>query len=164
MRVVPRRPSEHFIYSPGGEARLPKITSVTSARRSLPRRCRGRRTCGATAYRALGCRDIARVDFRLKAGVPYFLEVNPLPGLNPIDSDLVLLAKGVGWSYERLIQTIFDDFPGDAFRPIRQVSRNSMRAIHARAKGPRPVQPARSPRRIIPRPNRNTWSSKSPRA
>ena len=35
---------------------------------------------------------MARVDFRLRAGVPYFLEVNPLPGLNPESSDLVILA------------------------------------------------------------------------
>ena len=59
-----------------------------------------------TAYRALGCRDISRVDFRLRDGVPYFLEVNPLPGLNPDDSDLVILAQLAGWTYQRLIATI----------------------------------------------------------
>ena len=49
------------------------------------------------AYRALGCRDVARIDFRLRDGVPYFLEVNPLPGLNPETSDLVILAR-TGWA------------------------------------------------------------------
>ena len=58
------------------------------------------------AYRVLGCRDVARVDFRVRAGVPYFLEINPLPGLNPQSSDLVIMAKLCGWSYPQLIESI----------------------------------------------------------
>src|SRR6184192_2823585 len=43
---------------------------------------------------ALGCRDVARVDFRMdRQGKVYFLECNPLPGLTPGWSDLVLIAK-----------------------------------------------------------------------
>ena len=45
------------------------------------------------AYRLLGCRDVARIDFRMDAaGRPRFLECNPLPGLNPYSSDIVILA------------------------------------------------------------------------
>jgi len=58
------------------------------------------------AYRALGCRDVSRVDFRLRQGKPYFLEVNPLPGLNPETSDLVILARLAGLSYDELIYGI----------------------------------------------------------
>lgn len=58
-------------------------------------------------YRALGCRDAARMDFRIdQAGEVYFLEANPLPGLSPVYSDLVILARGMGWTYEKLILTI----------------------------------------------------------
>src|SRR5205085_9429957 len=57
-------------------------------------------------YRVLGCRDVARIDFRLRDGVPYFLEANPLPGLNPESSDLVILAKLAGWSHGQLIEGI----------------------------------------------------------
>jgi D-alanine-D-alanine ligase len=60
------------------------------------------------AYRALGCRDVARIDFRLRGGTPYFLEVNPLPGLNPESSDLVILAGLVGWGHDRLVGAILD--------------------------------------------------------
>jgi D-alanine-D-alanine ligase len=57
-------------------------------------------------YHALGCRDVARIDFRLRDGIPYFLEVNPLPGLNPESSDLVIMANLAGWTYSQLIESI----------------------------------------------------------
>ena len=41
------------------------------------------------AWRALECRDGGRIDIRCDAsGRPNFIEVNPLAGLNPDDSDL----------------------------------------------------------------------------
>lgn len=65
----------------------------------------------AAVFRVTGCLDVARVDFRLdqeNGDKPYILEVNPLPGLNPDYSDICIEAKAVGWSYERLINTIID--------------------------------------------------------
>ncbi len=60
------------------------------------------------AYRALECRDVSRVDIRVgEDGVPYFLEMNPLPGLSPIYGDLPIIAKRMGWDYSKLILTIF---------------------------------------------------------
>ena len=55
---------------------------------------------------ALGCRDVARLDFRVRDGVPYFLEVNPLPGLNPESSDLVIMARLLGVSHAGLVERI----------------------------------------------------------
>jgi D-alanine-D-alanine ligase len=60
------------------------------------------------AYHALGCRDVARIDFRVRDNVPYFLEANPLPGLNPASSDLVIMARLAGWSYPQLIEAILE--------------------------------------------------------
>ncbi|KOR37689.1 MULTISPECIES: D-alanine--D-alanine ligase family protein [Planktothricoides] len=60
-------------------------------------------------YHALGCRDTARVDLRCDArGVWHFLEVNPLPGLNHIRSDLPIMADLAGLSYPQLIGKIVD--------------------------------------------------------
>jgi len=65
----------------------------------------------AAVFRVTGCVDVARVDFRLDADdgdKPYILEVNPLPGLYPGLSDLVLEADAAGIPYDELINAIFD--------------------------------------------------------
>ena len=52
------------------------------------------RSHALNAYRLLGCRDFARIDFRMDAaGRPRFLECNPLPGLHPESSDIVILSR-----------------------------------------------------------------------
>ena len=66
----------------------------------------------AAVFRVTGCADVARIDFRLDAhdgNQPYILEINPLPGLNPVYSDLCVEAKAAGWSYEDLINRILDE-------------------------------------------------------
>lgn len=61
------------------------------------------------AFRALGCRDVARLDFRLsRSGTPWFLECNPLPGLAPGVGDLTFIAEAAGISFEGLIGEILD--------------------------------------------------------
>jgi D-alanine-D-alanine ligase len=61
------------------------------------------------AWRGLGCRDGGRIDLRCDArGIPNFIEVNPLAGLNPIHSDLPILSRMSGTSYEQLIKMIVD--------------------------------------------------------
>lgn len=60
------------------------------------------------SYRALECRDVSRVDIRVgEDRTPYFLEINPLPGLSPVYGDLVIMARSMGWDYARLVKTIF---------------------------------------------------------
>jgi D-alanine-D-alanine ligase len=61
------------------------------------------------SWRALACRDGGRLDLRLDAdGVPHFLEVNPLAGLNPEISDLAILCRLNGVSYVDLIGMILE--------------------------------------------------------
>ncbi len=58
------------------------------------------------AYRALRCRDYARVDFRLSAdGEPFCLEVNTLPGMTEL-SLVPMAARSVGISFEELVERI----------------------------------------------------------
>ncbi|MBL0928336.1 MAG: D-alanine--D-alanine ligase, partial [Phycisphaerales bacterium] len=58
-------------------------------------------------WRGLGCRDAGRVDFRGDAsGRPTILEVNPLAGLNPKNSDLPIIWRMTGGRYEELIGAI----------------------------------------------------------
>jgi D-alanine-D-alanine ligase len=61
-------------------------------------------------YAVLGCRDAARVDIRCAAdGTPCFLEVNPLPGMNPIRSDLPIMARLAGMPFAELLGSILDE-------------------------------------------------------
>jgi D-alanine-D-alanine ligase len=62
---------------------------------------------GRAVFMALGCRDVARIDFRMDAnGRLFFLECNPLPGLTPDWSDLCLIANASGMDYRTLIGEI----------------------------------------------------------
>lgn len=55
-------------------------------------------------WRGLGCRDGGRVDIRTDAeGRPHVLEVNPLPGMHPVDSDLTLLTALLEIPYVELL-------------------------------------------------------------
>jgi len=106
MRLIPNKREDYFIYSLEVKrdwenlvnyecpARLEKNTLDKISESSL------------RAFQVLGCRDFARLDFRVNSqGTPYFLEINPLPGLGNY-SDLVLIALKQGGSYEALIKAI----------------------------------------------------------
>jgi D-alanine-D-alanine ligase len=59
-----------------------------------------------TAYTAIGCSGLARVDFILGDGNrPFFLEVNTLPGMTEL-SLAPMAAKEAGISYDQLVQEI----------------------------------------------------------
>jgi len=60
-----------------------------------------------SSWKVLGCRDGGRVDVRMdESGRPNFIEVNPLAGLNPVHSDLPILCRLNGISFEDLIERI----------------------------------------------------------
>jgi D-alanine-D-alanine ligase len=53
------------------------------------------------AYRAMGIRDYARFDFRLREGVFYLLDPNPNPDISS-DASLALTAELAGYSYGQM--------------------------------------------------------------
>ncbi|MDY7079852.1 MAG: hypothetical protein SXV54_23455 [Chloroflexota bacterium] len=59
------------------------------------------------AFEAIGALDLGRVDFRLDSyGRPCLLEINTLPGLNPVVSDICIMAQAEGLLYTDLINEI----------------------------------------------------------
>ncbi len=65
----------------------------------------------AAVFRVTGALDVARVDFRLDKNdgwKPYILEINPLPGLAPGVSDLVIEAAALGISHTEVVNMILN--------------------------------------------------------
>jgi len=63
----------------------------------------------AAVFRVTGALDVARVDFRMDINdnlKPYILEINPLPGLAPVISDLVIEAAAAGIDHTELVNMI----------------------------------------------------------
>lgn len=109
MRIRPKAGADpDFVYSV--EVKRDWENQVAyDAPPTLPGEARDRLHSDAVkAFGAIGCRDLARVDFRMRDGVPVFLEINPLPGLSPDYGDLPMLSRGVGVSYEQLMGRILD--------------------------------------------------------
>ncbi len=59
------------------------------------------------AWKGLGAVDAGRVDLKAdKNGKICFIEANPLAGLNPVHSDLPILARMYGIEYQKLMEMI----------------------------------------------------------
>lgn len=106
MRVLPRQPRADFIYSLEIKRDWEHLVRYECPARLAESDTEAVRRAALACWRALGCRDVSRFDFRLRDGVPYFLEVNPLPGLSPTSGDLVIMANQVGVDYPELIARI----------------------------------------------------------
>jgi D-alanine-D-alanine ligase len=108
MRVLPKKKESHFVYSLEVKRDYVNLVEYESPVR-LPGDVRKKlEDYSIRAFKALGCRDFARVDFRLGGdGTPYFLEINPLPGLGTY-SDLIIMAIKLGGTHEGLIGAVLD--------------------------------------------------------
>jgi D-alanine-D-alanine ligase len=107
MRVRPINRSGPFVYSLDVKRNWEGLVRYECPAELSPGDTRAMSAAAMNVWKTLGCRDLARIDFRLRNHVPYFLEVNPLPGLSPKSSDLVIMAKALGIRYQDLIARIF---------------------------------------------------------
>lgn len=107
MEVAPQAgPDEQFMYTLEVKREWREVVSYRCPPH-LPASCIQEIEAAAlTLFQALGCRDVARFDFRVDSSYRvYFLEANPLPGLGSY-SDVPIMASLVGWTYPRLVETI----------------------------------------------------------
>jgi D-alanine-D-alanine ligase len=109
MHVVPRQKSPDFVYSLEVKRNWREMVQYECPARFDESVLNKIRESVRKASEVLGIRDLARMDFRVSAeGVPYFLEVNPLPGLNPQSGDYVIMGEAMGWSYNSLIAEVLN--------------------------------------------------------
>jgi D-alanine-D-alanine ligase len=106
MRVLPQQQAGPFVYSLEVKRDWRERVRYECPARLSAADTRAVCQAALASWHALGCRDVARIDFRLRDQVPYFLEANPLPGLSPVSGDLVLLAGFMGVTYPELISRI----------------------------------------------------------
>lgn len=65
------------------------------------------KTVAARAWKALGATDAGRIDLKAdRNGRICFIEANPLAGMNPVHSDLPILARMYGIEYQKLMEMI----------------------------------------------------------
>ncbi len=103
MQVLPRTKQDDFIYSLEVKRDYLKLVEYRTFRDQELE------DVAMAVWRAFDLRDVARVDIRRdRHGVPNFVEVNPLPGMNPVTSDLIIMATGLGWKYEDVIGGVID--------------------------------------------------------
>lgn len=119
MEIVVDPVSDYGVYSYTSKQQYRTFTTYHPVSGMDEQQCR---TVALGAWQALGCRDGGRVDLRMdSAGQVNFLEVNPLAGLHPQDSDLPILARMACITYDELIAMIVQsactrskDVPEDA--------------------------------------------------
>jgi len=107
MRIVPKKKSDYFIYSLEVKRDWEALVNYECPAQLETGILKKITDSSLKAFEVLGCRDFARLDFRVGSnGIPYFLEINPLPGLNPKSGDLPIMAGMMGWTHQALISAI----------------------------------------------------------
>ena len=106
MEVSVKEEQDKKIYSLYTKENYEGLVDYTLPEKEIAEKCY---KVALDSWNALECRDGGRVDLKMdKDGIPNFIEVNPLAGLNPIHSDLPILSRLNGISYEKLIEAIMD--------------------------------------------------------
>ena len=131
MEIVFTDPSlKHPVYSFAIKQDWDKHVAYECPAKLTPVELRNLERAAKDTFEALDCRDVARVDLRMaKDGTVYVIEVNPLPGLTPNFSDLVLIAQAAGLDYRTLIGEIMSG----AIKRLKERRREENRDRETRA-------------------------------
>ena len=104
IEVILRPSAQANAYSYVNKENCEELISYVLASEDAAGPCR---ELALKAWRGLGCFDAGRVDIKMDGnGVANFLEVNPLAGLHPEHSDLPIICKFVGITYQTLLERI----------------------------------------------------------
>ncbi len=107
MRILPQKPTEGFVYSLEVKRNWQEMVRYEAPAQLAPPVIEKIKTSANRVWNELGLRDISRMDFRIRNGQePVFLEVNPLPGLDPTTGDLCILSKGHGIPHSEILQRV----------------------------------------------------------
>ncbi|HBS88230.1 MAG: D-alanine--D-alanine ligase [Bacteroidetes bacterium GWF2_38_335] len=106
MEVVYRENEKTKIYSLENKENYENYIDYSVPEESVAKLCF---ELTEKCWKVLSCRDGGRIDIRMdENGILNFIEVNPLAGMNSIHSDLPILSRFAGISYEELIKMIMD--------------------------------------------------------
>jgi D-alanine-D-alanine ligase len=106
MEIFLKQEADQGVYSMRNKEESEELCAYEAATDDVAKLVAKR---GLAAYKALGCRDACRLDFRCDAdGFPVFIEANPIAGLHPTHSDLPILSALNGISYDQLIGLILE--------------------------------------------------------
>ncbi|MEI6681413.1 MAG: D-alanine--D-alanine ligase [Bacteroidota bacterium] len=104
MEIVYKKEDTNNIYSYETKSDYLKAVEYRIPEKDISLKCID---LALQSWRLLGCRDGGRVDIRVdRNGIPSFIEVNPLAGLDKVHSDLPILAYMHGYDFERIIREI----------------------------------------------------------
>jgi D-alanine-D-alanine ligase len=105
IEIIPADAVEFYDYEAKYERDDTRYIVDPDVPRAVAEQCRD---VALLAFRRLGCRDIARVDFMYDARGPWFLEINTMPGFTP-HSLVPMAARAIGLEMpdicRRLVET-----------------------------------------------------------
>ncbi len=108
MRILPRKQNSRFVYTVEVKRDWKNLVDYECPASLKEETSEKIATYSLKTFEMLGCRDFSRIDFRISTdGIPYMLEINPLPGLGDY-SDLIIIAVKLGWKHEALIASVFN--------------------------------------------------------
>jgi D-alanine-D-alanine ligase len=107
MEILLLPTAEAEVYSYVNKSRYQEFCQYLPRHGASDPQVAGAEQVALAAHRALGCRDASRVDLRCDVqGQPHFMEINPVAGLHPKDSDLPMICGFFGMTYRELIEQI----------------------------------------------------------